>query len=161
MSPITPDVQSFREVFGAWTSGVAVITANGAEGPAGMTANAVCSLSLRPLLLLVCFDNAARTLPIVRETRRFAVNVLAAGQDGLAREFASKAAHRDSFASVAWSSEAQLPVLDGVVAWIACGLEQLIPGGDHTIAIGAVEALEHDSAAQPLVWHRGTYVETT
>ena len=55
-----------------------------------MTANAVCSLSLEPLLLLVCFDNAARTLPAVRETGRFGVNVLSAGQEDLARLFASK-----------------------------------------------------------------------
>jgi 3-hydroxy-9,10-secoandrosta-1,3,5(10)-triene-9,17-dione monooxygenase reductase component len=55
-----------------------------------MTANAVCSLSLEPLLLLVCFDNGARTLPVVRESERFGVNVLAAGQEELARLFASK-----------------------------------------------------------------------
>ncbi len=55
-----------------------------------MTANAICSLSLEPLLALVCFENQARTLPIVREAGRFAVNILGAGQEHLAGVFASK-----------------------------------------------------------------------
>ena len=55
-----------------------------------MTANALCSLSLDPLLVLVCFENQARTLPIVREAGRFGINLLAAGQQELAGVFASK-----------------------------------------------------------------------
>ncbi len=80
---------------GHFATGVTVVTANGPSGPVGMTANAVCSLSLDPLLLLVCFANGARTLRVVRETERFGVNVLAAGQQELARLFASKAPERD------------------------------------------------------------------
>ena len=71
----------FREVFGRFATGVAVITSAGPTGTGGMTANAICSLSLDPLLALVCFENGARTLPIVREAGRFAVNVLGAEQD--------------------------------------------------------------------------------
>ncbi len=149
----------FRDVFGAWPSGVAVITGNGANGPAGMTATAVCSLSLDPLLLLACFDNGARTLPVVREGGRFGVNVLRAGQRGLAAEFASKAAHRDSFRAVGWSLQHDVPVLDGVLAWLACEIEQLVAGGDHTIAIGSVCGMDHDPDGEPLVWHRGLYRE--
>ena len=61
-----------------------------AAASGGMTANALCSLSLDPLLALVCFENDARTLPIVREAGRFAVNVLGAEQEEIARVFASK-----------------------------------------------------------------------
>ena len=57
--------EAFREVFGRFATGVAVITGAGPAGSGGMTANAVCSLSLEPLLTLVCFENEARTLPIV------------------------------------------------------------------------------------------------
>ena len=79
MRPVDPG--HFRSVMGNFATGVTVITATGETGPVGMTANAVCSLSLDPLLLLVCFANEARTLPLVKETRRFGVNVLAAGQE--------------------------------------------------------------------------------
>ena len=84
------DPELFREVFGRFATGVAVITSAGAGGGGGMTANAICSLSLDPLLALVCFENSARTLPIVREAGRFAVNVLGAHQEDLAGVFASK-----------------------------------------------------------------------
>jgi flavin reductase (DIM6/NTAB) family NADH-FMN oxidoreductase RutF len=157
MAASTTEQRRFREVFGAWMTGVAVITGHGAEGPAGMTANAVCSLSLQPLLLLVCFDNGARTLPIVRESGRFGVNVLRAGQQELAAMFASKAAHSEVFSRVEWTLNEQVPVLGGALAWVACELEQMIAGGDHTIAIGAVTAMGHDPAGVPLVWHRGRY----
>ena len=72
--------EQFRSVMGHFATGVTVVTANTPDGPVGMTANAVSSLSLEPLLLLVAFDNESRTLPVVRETGRFGVNVLAAGQ---------------------------------------------------------------------------------
>ncbi len=63
-----PEPELFREVFGRFATGVAVITSAGSAGAGGMTANALCSVSLEPLLALVCFANSARTLPIVRET---------------------------------------------------------------------------------------------
>ena len=65
-----------------------------------MTTNAVTSLSLDPLLLLVCFANDARTLPVVREAGRFGVNVLAAGQEELARRFAGKLPEAEKFEGV-------------------------------------------------------------
>jgi flavin reductase (DIM6/NTAB) family NADH-FMN oxidoreductase RutF len=150
--------QRFREVMSHFATGVTVVTASSADGPVGMTANAVCSLSLDPVLLLVCFDNAARTLPPVRESGRFGVNVLAAGQEELARLFASKRPEREKFAGVAHSVNDGIPVIDGVLAWVGCRLERLVPGGDHTIGIGAVEAAEAGSG-EPLLWFRGSYRE--
>src|SRR3978361_451358 len=79
-----PDPELFREVFGRFATGVAVITSAGASSSGGMTANALCSLSLDPLLVLVCFENQARTLPIVREAQRFGINLLAAGPQDVA-----------------------------------------------------------------------------
>src|ERR671916_940116 len=99
MHPVDPS--RFRAVMGNFATGVAVVTAAGPDGPVGMTANAVCSLSLDPVLLLVCFDNGARTLRVVRATERFGVNVLASGQEDLARLFASKAPEHAKFADVA------------------------------------------------------------
>jgi flavin reductase (DIM6/NTAB) family NADH-FMN oxidoreductase RutF len=148
--------ERFRAVMGRFATGVTVVTAATAEGPVGLTANAVCSLSLDPLLLLVCFDNEARTLPVVRRTGRFGVNVLGADQEPLARLFASKAPEREKFAGVAHTVHDGIPVIEGVLAWVGCRLERLIPGGDHTIGIGAVEAAEAGSG-EPLLWFRGSY----
>jgi 3-hydroxy-9,10-secoandrosta-1,3,5(10)-triene-9,17-dione monooxygenase reductase component len=155
MRPVDP--AHYRAVMGNLATGVTVVTAADAGGPVGMTANAVCSLSLAPLLLLVCFDHDARTLRVVREQRRFGVNVLAAGQEGLARLFASKTPEREKFAGVEHRVHDGIPVLEGALAWVGCRLERLEPGGDHTIGIGAVEAAEVGPGGEPLIWFRGRY----
>ena len=149
--------QRFRDVMGHFATGVTVVTASGPEGPVGMTANAVCSLSLDPLLALVCFANGARTLKVVRETRRFGVNVLAAGQEDLARLFASKLPEAEKFSGVQHTVHDGIPVIEGTLAWVGCTLQQLIPGGDHTIGLGAVTAAEKAAEREPLIWFRGEY----
>jgi flavin reductase (DIM6/NTAB) family NADH-FMN oxidoreductase RutF len=147
----------FRDAIGSFPTGVAVVTASGPSGHAGLTTNALTSLSLEPVLLLVCFDNDSRTLPVVRESRRFAVNVLRAGQEDVARVFASKRVAEDKFAAATHTVAHGVPVLDGAVAWFVCELRELIPGGDHTIGIGAVTDLDHDPEGEPLLFFRGTY----
>jgi flavin reductase (DIM6/NTAB) family NADH-FMN oxidoreductase RutF len=157
LRPVGPD--RFRAVMGHFATGVAVITATTPAGPVGMTANAVCSLSLDPLLLLVCFDRSARTFSVVRETERFGVNLLADGQEHLARLFASKAPEQEKFAEVPHTVHDGIPVIEGTLAWVGCRLEQLYPGGDHEIGIGAVETAEIAGSghAEPLIWYRGAY----
>ena len=151
-----PDQHRFRAVMGHFATGVTVVTGSGPGGAVGMTTNAVCSLSLDPLLVLVCFDNTARTLPVVRATGRFGVNVLEAGQQGLAGQFASKLPPEEKFELVAHGIEHGVPILDGALAWLACELRELVAGGDHTIGIGSVLAMAHGEG-EPLVWYRGRY----
>jgi 3-hydroxy-9,10-secoandrosta-1,3,5(10)-triene-9,17-dione monooxygenase reductase component len=146
----------FRAVMARFATGVTVVSARDADGPVGMTANALSSLSLDPLLLLVCFDRDARTLRVVRETQRFGVNVLAAGQEELARLFASKVDEREKFHGVAHHVHDGVPVLDGVHAWIGCTVHDVLPGGDHVIVLGAVRAAERGEG-EPLLWHAGSF----
>ena len=154
MRPVEPI--RFRTVMGHFATGVAVVTVDTPHGPMGMTANAVASLSLDPVLALVCFDNSARTLPEVEKAKRFGVNVLAADQEHLARRFASK--EDTKFADVPHTVHDGIPVLDGTLAWVGCELDQLIPAGDHTIGIGAVHAAELGAdGLEPLTWYRGRY----
>jgi flavin reductase (DIM6/NTAB) family NADH-FMN oxidoreductase RutF len=146
----------FREVFGRFATGVAVVTSTGTAGAGGMTANAVCSLSLDPLLALVCFDNQARTLPIVREAGRFGVNVLTSEQEELAGVFASKLPEAEKLDGVEHHLEDGVPIIDGALAWATCELRELIPGGDHTIALGEVLSMGLGGGV-PLVWYGGRY----
>ncbi len=150
------DPELFREAFGRFATGVAVITSSGPAGHGGMTANALCSLSLDPLLALVCFENRARTLPIVRESGRFGVNVLGAAQEDVARVFASKLPESEKLDSVPHRLEAGVPIIDGAIAWAACELRDLIAGGDHTIGIGEVIAMGLGEGT-PLLWYAGRY----
>jgi flavin reductase (DIM6/NTAB) family NADH-FMN oxidoreductase RutF len=155
MAP-APDSELFREVFGRFATGVAVITSAVPTGAGGMTANALCSLSLDPLLALVCFENQARTLPIVRDARRFAVNILASDQGRLAGVFASKLPESEKLDGVEHRFEDGVPVIEGSLAWATCELRELIAGGDHTIAIGEVTAMGLGSG-EPLLWYAGRY----
>jgi 3-hydroxy-9,10-secoandrosta-1,3,5(10)-triene-9,17-dione monooxygenase reductase component len=158
MAATTVDAQAFRAAIGHFATGVCVVTCHGPHGPAGLTTNAVTSLSLDPLLLLVCFDNDSRTLPAVRDAGRFAVNVLREGQEDLAAVFASKRHAAEKFEAATHEIAHDVPVLDGALAWVACDLTELIPGGDHTIGIGAVtHAHAAADGGAPLVFYRGAY----
>ena len=147
----------YRETFGRFATGVTVVTTIGPDGPAGLTTNAVTSLSLDPRLLLVCFEASSRTLEVVRASRRFAVNILRAGDEDLAAVFASKRVAREKFESVTHKEEHGVPVLDRALAWVACELRELHPAGDHEIGIGEVLATGAGAPGRPLVFFGGRY----
>src|SRR5947209_16306570 len=118
------DPELFREVFGRFATGVAVVTSAGPSGAGGMTANAICSLSLDPLLALVCFENRARTLPLVRESGRFALNILGEGQEEIAAVFASKMPEREKLQGVAHRIDHAVPIIEGSLAWAVCDVHE-------------------------------------
>jgi 3-hydroxy-9,10-secoandrosta-1,3,5(10)-triene-9,17-dione monooxygenase reductase component len=151
-----PDPARFRAAMASLPTGVTIVSASGADGPAGATANAVCSLSIEPMLMLACLDRGSRTLLAVQAADRFGISVLHAGQEATARAFATKAPVAEKWAGVAWSERGGIPAVDGALAWIACDLRDVIAAGDHVIVTGEVRDLE-TSAGDPLVFHGGEY----
>lgn len=135
---------------------VTIVTAPGADAPAGATANAVASLSLDPPLMLVCLDHRSRTLGAVRAAGRFAVNVLSAAGEDHARAFASQAPHAEKWDGVDATEEAGVPVLADAIVWVVCELRDLLDGGDHTIVTGRVIDLGR-RPGEPLVFVGGDY----
>ncbi len=154
MSP--PDPARFRAAMGMLPTGVTVVTATGPDGPAGATANAVCSLSIEPMLMLACLDRGSRTLLAVQAANRFGINVLHAGQEEVARAFATKAPIADKWAGVEWAERDGIPAIDGSLVRVACELHDVIAGGDHVIVTGEVTGLE-TGEGDPLVFHAGAY----
>jgi flavin reductase (DIM6/NTAB) family NADH-FMN oxidoreductase RutF len=150
----TPD--QLRQAMALAPSAVTIVTTTGPNGPAGATVNAVTSLSLDPPLMLACLDRGSRTLEILRATGAFGVNVLGAGDEGLARAFASKAPHTQKFREVAYSEREGVPILERAVTWVACRVRELHHGGDHEIAVGAIAAVG-GAGGDPLVFVRGAY----
>src|SRR3954453_5835992 len=102
----------FRSSMSLIPTAVTVLTTAGAEGPAGATANAVSSLSLEPMLMIAALDRGSRTLLAVQAADRFGVSVLHAGQEGIARAFATKVPVADKWAGVAWSERDGIPAID-------------------------------------------------
>jgi len=141
---------------GMLPTGVTVVTATGADGPAGATANAVSSLSIEPMLMLACLDRGSRTLLAVQAANRFGVSVLHTGQEQIARSFATKAPVADKWEGVAWRERDGIPAIDDALVFVACELRDVIGGGDHVIVTGEVTGLE-SGEGDPLVFHGGEY----
>jgi flavin reductase (DIM6/NTAB) family NADH-FMN oxidoreductase RutF len=140
----------------SFATGVTVVTTGSDAGPAGMTVNALASLSLDPMLLMVGFGLKSRTLAAVRRSRRFAVNVLASHQEPISRIFASKRAEADKFAACPYAEFSAVPVLDGTLAWLLCDVVAVYPGGDHVILVGQVREMGGDGG-EPLLFYGGHY----
>jgi 3-hydroxy-9,10-secoandrosta-1,3,5(10)-triene-9,17-dione monooxygenase reductase component len=152
-----PDPAAFRSAMGLLPTGVTVVAAQGPEGPAGATANAVCSLSIEPMLMLACLDRGSRTLLAVQAANRFGVSVLHDGQEEIARAFATKAPVAEKWQGIGWSERDGLPAIDDALVFAGCELRDVIAGGDHVIVTGEVRALEETGTGAPLVFHGGGY----
>jgi flavin reductase (DIM6/NTAB) family NADH-FMN oxidoreductase RutF len=152
------DPSEFRRVMGHFASGVAVVTARGSDGtPHGLTASAICSVSLKPMLVLVCVERTADTHDHIRAAGAFAINVLDAIKgESLARRFAAWD-ERDKFRGVAFREERSgAPVLSDALAWVDCEIREALNGGDHTIFLGEVAAADAQEGS-PLLYYRGGY----
>lgn len=148
-----------RSAMSHFATGVTVVSAVAHDGtPYGSTANAISSLSLEPPLVLICLRRRSVTLGVLLDTGRFALNILAAGQEGLAHRFA----HTSS--GLGWVGVNHrfgvtgAPLIDSALATIEADVHQLADGGDHRIVIGRVLHVEHPAQhVQPLLFYRGAY----
>ena len=142
-------------------TGVTVVTSGREERVEGMTANAVISVSLDPLLFLVSVHKDARINPRIREEGSFTVNLLADDQEGLSRLFASP--ERSSGLQALHSlgggySSVGAPLAAGALAAIDCELAEIYAGGDHDLFLGrVVEVRLGDTRKGPLIYHEGGY----
>ena len=148
---------AFREVAGRFATGVVVVTATDAEGPAGFTAQSFTSVSLDPPLVSVCPGKGVASWGRIGPTGQFCLNVLAEDQEHISRTFATKEA--DKFAGVGYDNGLcpAGPVLDGVLAWMGCRIVAEHEGGDHLIVVAEVEDLGLGTGQRPLLFYRGGY----
>ncbi len=149
------NTDAYREAIAHFATGVTVVTTVTDDGRAGMTASAVASVSLDPILLLVCVNNSLPTHAALEQSRRFAVSVLAEGQEAVARRFATPAA--DKFEHVRLDVAQDIPVLTDAVAWFVCDVHERFPGGDHSIFIGKVKECGARRGARPLLYFRSEF----
>lgn len=156
---VTPE--SYRRALSYLAGGVVIVTTCGADGePRGMTATAVCSVSIEPPLVMACMSQAAVTHVAVEASGVFALNILPADAQELAQRFASSS--EDKFSGVRTVAGASgAPLLADALAHCDCEVEDAIIAGDHTIFIGRVlsaSARSHeDRRGGPLLYCRGAY----
>jgi flavin reductase (DIM6/NTAB) family NADH-FMN oxidoreductase RutF len=159
------DSKFFRHVMRKFATGVTVLTVRDGGLLHGMTANAFASVSLSPTLILVCIEKGNTTHDFISRSGSFAMNILSATQELLARRFAKQiVVPTDPFADLAYHSAATgAPILDDCIAYVDCHVIATHAAGDHTIFVGRVEAAGFGSAHEqaPLVWFNGDYAEIT
>lgn len=153
------DSREFRNWGGHFATGVTVLTVRVGATVRGMTANAFCSLSLHPPLVLVCVQHGVSMHPMFEVAETFGVNILAADQQPFAGLFAQHGEHAAPMAGVPYRiGSLGVPILEGVMGWVQCRIEERYAGGDHMIVVGRVEemATERPEAA-PLLFYAGKY----
>jgi len=164
MAPITPTTSEFRLALGQFATGVTVVTAERAPGRVhGMTASSFTSVSLDPLLILICVSQSAQMLPLVKQQKRFGVNILKDDQRAMSEYFArteeSDETEKRLGIRYRWT-ETGIPLLEDALVHLACNVVDSHIAGDHTVFIAEVESVEvYDG--EPLLYLRGNYRRIT
>jgi flavin reductase (DIM6/NTAB) family NADH-FMN oxidoreductase RutF len=155
--PIDSDL--FRQVMSQFATGITIVTTRAGEEIHGLTANSFCSVSLEPPLVLVCVDKNAYSHDLIAAGRNFAVNILKASQETLARRFAANnLTANERFAEIQFHTEVTgAPILPESLGWLDCRLFAAYPGGDHTIYVGEVLALGRNEENAPLLYFHSGY----
>ncbi len=158
MTSSSPTPDAFRQAWGNFPTGVSVVTFARDDGKIhGITATAVCPVSLDPLLVLVCVAKQARSHALLASQERFVMNLLAEGQTQASRFFASSGPKENPPFEFERSAHGGL-VIAGSAAYLDCRIVRRAMGGDHTILIGEVEEVQ-TFARSPLVYFAGRYIE--
>jgi flavin reductase (DIM6/NTAB) family NADH-FMN oxidoreductase RutF len=160
LSAIVHDRNELRGVLGKFATGITVVTA-GRDVPRGMTANSFTSVSLRPALILVCVMREALMHEVILDCESFAVSILSARQEEVARHFANHRRPRgEGEFEVVDSTPGKhtgAPILADALAWLECRLAAVYDGGDHSIFLGEVLDLGHGIDDDALLFHGGNF----
>jgi len=151
-----PDTgRALRSAFGRFATGVTVVTAMGARGPIGITANSFASVSLDPPLLLWCPAKISRRHDAFASAERFALHVMGVGQDSVTWGFANTA---EAFEHCTWeSSEHGVPLIAGCPARFECTARDRLDAGDHTVLIGHVDRVTTEPETEVRVFLDSDY----
>ena len=155
-----PDSQTFRQAWGKFATGVSVITTVQSDDEIhGMTANGITSVSLDPLLVLVCAGHNTTSYPLIKDSGRFAINILSEEQQPVAEYYARPTDQKTGDVPMSFSRTTQgAATLDGSLAYMDCRVVNEYVAGDHTIFIGEVEEINIDSdSARPLLYFEGKF----
>ena len=151
-----------RDLMARFATGVTVVAARHGPLLAGMTANAIASISVDPPLMMASVARRAETHGAIIGSHAFAISVLASDQRELADCFAqpTTAAKLTRFCDATWDeAESGSPILDGALAYYDCRLVNRFDGGDHTIFLGEIVAAGYREDAEPLLWYASAFHE--
>ena len=161
LAPEDPDIDLFRRAMSRFATGVTVLTTRLRDLDHAMTASALTSVSLEPLLLLVCVEREARFHDAVVEAGVWGISVLSGqdrpGADWLATRGRPLHAQLDRIPHHR-GPQTGVALLDDALSTFECRTTAIHPAGDHSIVVGRVVSVT--TAAHPgdaLVYYRGRY----
>ena len=154
---MTFDSKAFRNALGAFPTGIAVVTASGADAHVGITINSFTSVSLAPPLVLWCIDRKSARYPTFASAPGFTISILGSVHKEVSSRLAKSGEH--SLDGVAlMPTQLGPPALADALAVFECARENVWDAGDHAVLIGRVlRFARHDDAGAPLVYFRGRY----
>jgi len=154
------DADSFKAVFRNHPAGVAVITADAGDGPVGLTATSVFSVSAEPPLLVFSVSGQSSSAPTIRAADTVVVHLLGAQQLDLATLCATSGIDRFADTTIWDRLITGEPYFPAAQSWIRGRvIERMDAGGSTVIAVHALQAGTSDEAAsaEPLVYHNRTW----
>lgn len=156
------DTTLYKQVMRRYATGVMVLTVRDGDDFHAVTVNSVTSVSLEPILLLVCLEKNARSHELLQQTKTFALNILSDAQAELGKTFAyARAARntpRDQGAHFI-SARGEL-LFENALGYFECRVVAAYAGGDHTIFLGEVEdAGLYETNAKPLVYYQTNWTK--
>lgn len=149
----TLDPAAKKTVLRWFTYGLYVVTSRTNETTAAFTANWLSQASFDPPLVMVSVENDSHSLPVIRQSGVFAVNVLETGQRRLAGHFGKKTAKvGDKLAEIDhYRTEDGLPILNDALGYVVCRVINEMEAGDSVVVLGeVVQAAVHKEEADPL-----------
>lgn len=156
----TVDSREYRDVIGLFATGVTVVATEFEGELQTMTANAVSSVSLEPLLLLICVGKKLALWDSLGKCEGFTVNILREDQEVLSNYFANLWQEEDPPPSFTFESWEGIPRLKGCIASLRCVPYEVFEGGDHRIILGKVVGLYKGAEPYwPLLYYRSRYAQ--
>jgi flavin reductase (DIM6/NTAB) family NADH-FMN oxidoreductase RutF len=156
--PPTIDAKTFWRTLGERATGATIVTARGADGPAGFLGLSATHVCADPPTMLVSIDRRTAALQAVLQSRHFAINYLPRDATAIADAFAGKTDVKGAarFEAGRWGTLVTgAPVLDDALGAVDCALEKTIDHFGTVIVIGRVVAMRARGSGEPLVYFRG------
>ena len=155
---MTVTEEQLRRAWGTFATGVTIVTTTRENGGVHrMTANALCSVSLAPPLLLLCVGHQRHTYQHLKERGRFGINILPLGDEEAATRYAMTGDDEEDLDTTGLRFlESGTAALEGALTIMDCRVVSEHVAGDHTIFVAEVEHLESGSG-EPLLFFEGRY----
>lgn len=147
------NILDFKQAMSNFATGITVITSADEEDQFGLTVNAFSSVSIDPLMILICLDKQTRFLPKIKQKGQFVVNILSDKQADLIWEFAKKENRPQKF-SEDFSEKFNLPILKDSISILECQISNIVDAGDHEVILAEVLTIVNNDL-KPLIYVNG------